>query len=323
MPATITHSYFATDVYDVLKDNLKEKISLTQMKMFSQAFDPLKFYNLFSIFPGDKIRKLDYYFHTNQTRDFFINMLRIMRQKKLINDKECCAFFTGFVCHYVLDSTIHPFVIYKTGIFDKKKPSTYKYNNIHTFMETYIDNYMVQKREKINPYKFPLDKFCFDIHEFSINLDYLIDTTFYKTFKVKDMSYIYYKSLRQMKNALFLFRRDRFGVKKNIYKLVDTFTSKKCFRFEAISYHYPLEDKHNFLNEEHRIWRNPTTYEMESSESFLDLYEKAIKEAKKIIEASFDYLNGLPISLNDIFLNLSYITGLDCDLKKECKYFEF
>lgn len=323
MPATITHSYFAIDVYDVLEENIREKISFNHIKMFGQAFDPLKFYNLFSILPGKKIRKLDYYFHTNKTRDFFINMLKIMKQKNLITDKECCAFFTGFVCHYVLDSTIHPFVIYKTGIFDKKRPDTYKYNNIHAIMEAYIDNYMVQTKEKTNPYKFRLDKFCFDTNEFSINLDYLIDITFYKTYQVKDMSYIYFKSLKQMRKALFLFRRDSYGIKRNIYKLIDTFTSKKTYRFEAISYHYPLEDNHNFLNENHNIWRNPTTYEIESNDSFLDLYNKAIIEAKKIIEASFDYLNGSSINLSDIFLNLNYITGLDCDIKKECKYFEF
>ena len=291
--------------------------------MFGQAFDPLMFYNLFTITPGKKIRKLDDYFHTHNTREFFINMLRTMKEKKLENDKECCSFLVGFICHYVLDSTIHPYVIYKTGIFDKKQPNSYKYNNLHTFMEAFIDNDMVKRREKINPYKFRLDKFCFNLEEFSFNLDYLIDTTFYKTYKIKDMSYIYYKSLKQMRNALYLFRRDRFGIKKNIYKFVDTFTSKKTFRFEAISYHYSLDDRHNFLNTNNSVWRNPTTYDMVSTESFIDLYLRSIKEAQQIISSSFDYLNGKKVDLNKVFKNYSYVTGLDCNLNKELKYFEF
>lgn len=323
MPATITHSYFTIDVYDVLPDDIKKKISLSRFKMFGQAFDPIMFYNLFSILPGKKIRKKDDYFHQNKTRDFFINMLKIMREKNLTYDLECCSFLAGFICHYVLDSNLHPFIIYKTGEFDKKNPLTYKYNNIHTFMETFIDNDMVKRRENINPYKFKLDKFCFDLKEFSINLDYLIDSTFFKTYQIKDMSYIYYKSLKQMKNALVVFRKDRFGLKKNIYKLVDTFTFKNTFRFEAISYHYPLDDKHNFLNSDHKLWRNPTTYGMTSTESFLDLYMKSIHEAKNIICSSFDYLNGKYIDLNKVFTNKNYVTGIDCDLKKELKYFEF
>ena len=31
--------------------------------------------------------------------------------------------------HYALDTKVHPYVIYKGGIFDKKKKDTYKYNS--------------------------------------------------------------------------------------------------------------------------------------------------------------------------------------------------
>ena len=126
-----------------------------------------------------------------------------------------------------------------------------------------------------------------------------------------------------MKNYLKLFRRDRFGIKKFFYKLIDTFAPKNCFRFEAISYHYPLEDRHNYLNSDHSLWRNPTTYDMTSNESFLDLYMKALREAKTIICASYDYLHDKDIDLKQIFNNKSYVTGLDCNLNKELKYFEF
>ena len=62
---------------------------------------------------------------------------------------------------------------------------------------------------------------------------------------------------------------------------------------------------------------------MTSTESFVDLYLKAIKLAKVLICASFDYLNNKDIDLEKIFTNNSYVTGLDCELKKELKYFEF
>ena len=137
------------------------------------------------------------------------------------------------------------------------------------------------------------------------------------------MSRKYYKSLRKMRRRISLFRKDRFGIKKFIYTLIDTFTPKRVFRFEALSYHYPLEDKHNYLNNDHSIWRNPTTYDMTSTESFVDLYLKSIKKAKEIICSSIDYLNGKDIDLRKVFPDTSYITGLDCDDNKELKYFEF
>jgi len=323
MPATITHAYFTKDVYDVLPEEIQNKIDLNRFKMFGQSVDALQFYNLFSILPGKSIRKLHHYFHDNNTRDFFINLIRYIKTNNLDNDKDVCSFLAGFICHYVLDSTVHPYVIYKTGKFDKHDKNTYKYNNVHAFMESFIDNDMVMRRENINPYTYKIGKECFYLDKFSHKLDKTIDFAFNKTFNVDNMSKIYYKSLKQMKNALVIFRRDPIGIKKDIYKLVDTITPKSCYRFEAISYHYPLVDKHNFLNSNNKLWRNPTTYSITSHESFVDLYLKSVKEAQLLICSSFDYINGSKVKLEELFTNKSYYSGLDCNNKKEYKYFEY
>ena len=137
------------------------------------------------------------------------------------------------------------------------------------------------------------------------------------------MSNKYYKSLKQMKTALRLCRKDRFGIKKFFYKLFDTITPKKVFRFECVSYHYPLEDKHNYLNNNHTMWNNPADESIKSNESFVDLYLKSLESSRDKVIKVFDYLNGKDIDLNKVFLNESYSSGLDCDKEKELKYFEF
>lgn len=323
MPATITHAFFAKDVLDILPEEIKNTISEDRIKMFGQSTDPLMFYNLISFLPGKGVRKFQNQFHSEKSQEFFINLIRYIKVNKLNDDIDVNSFLAGFICHYVLDSTVHPYVIYKTGLFDRKKPSTYRYNNIHAFMEVFIDNDMIMRREKTNPYKFPIGKFCFDLKKFSYKLDKTIDFVFMKTFNKDNMSKKYYKSLKQMKRDLVLFRKDTTGMKRDFYRIIDTVTPKNIFRFEAVSYHYPLNDRHNFLNTNHEIWRNPTTYDLASTESFVDLYLKAIKSAKVLICASFDYINGKDIELEKIFINTSYITGLNCNLKKELKYFEF
>ena len=321
MPATITHAFFAKDLYDVLPDNIIEKIDFERFKMFSQSTDPLMFYNLFSILPGKNIRKFQGVFHDNDSQKFFITLLDYVREND--SDSDVYSFVAGFIGHYVLDSIVHPYIVYKTGMFDKKCPSTYKYNNVHHFMESFLDMDMVRRRLKINPYTYDLVKYCFNTKPFSKDLDKVINYTFDTTFKLKDMDKIYYKSLKQMKNCIKVFRMDKNGVKKNIYKFMDTVTPKKCFRFEAISYHQSLDDKHNYLNNSHKLWRNPIDYDMTSKESFVDLYLKALREAKDAITLSFDYLNGKDVDLKKVFNNTSYITGLECGRKKELKYFEF
>lgn len=322
MPASVAHAFFAKDVYDILPEEIRNNLDIDRCKMFGQSVDSMKFYNLFSLASGKGLRSFQKYFHENKTQEFFINLLTYIRDNN-IKDKDTMSFLHGFVCHYALDSCVHPFVVYKTGMFDKRRPSTYKYNNIHAFMETYIDNDMIRRRFKTNPYKFNHSKFCFDLRSFSNELNKTIDYSFYNTYKIRNMSSIYYKSLKQMSMAIKVFRRDPYGVKKFFYKLADSFTSRRTFRFEAISYYYPLKDRHNFLNSKNDLWRNPTSYDMTSNESFVDLYLKAIKFAKVLVCASYDYINNKDIDLEKIFDNRSYVTGIDCSLKKELKYFEF
>lgn len=322
MPATITHSYFMKDLYEVLPDNITSKIDLNRSKMFAQSTDSIMFYNLLSIKPSHNLRKFQYYFHTHKTNDFFINLLDYVKEHN-IDDKDTYSFIVGFITHFVLDSNIHPYIIYKTGFFDKKKKETYKYNGIHHFMETFLDNDLIKRRENTDPYKFNISKFCFDTKKFSNDLNNTIDYTFYTTFNIKNMSYKYYRSLKQMKTYLRLFRMDRFGIKKFFYKIIDTFTPRSMFRFEAVSYHLPLEDKHNYLNNNHTMWKNPVDDNITSTESFVDLYLRSLEEARNISIKVFEYLNGKDIDLKSLFLNKSYVSGLDCDIEKELKYFEF
>lgn len=322
MPATITHAYFMKDLYEVLPDNITSKIDLNRSKMFAQSTDSIMFYNLLSIKPSHNLRKFQYYFHTHKTNDFFIHLLDYVKEHN-IDDKDTYSFIVGFITHFVLDSNIHPYIIYKTGFFDKKKKETYKYNGIHHFMETFLDNDLIKRRENTDPYKFNISKFCFDTKKFSNDLNNTIDYTFYTTFNIKNMSYKYYRSLKQMKTYLRLFRMDRFGIKKFFYKIIDTFTPRSMFRFEAVSYHLPLEDKHNYLNNNHTMWKNPVDDNITSTESFVDLYLRSLEEARNISIKIFEYLNGKDIDLKSLFLNKSYTSGLDCDIEKELKYFEF
>ena len=146
MPATIVHSYFAKDLFDILPEGIKKDIDEDRLKMFAQGMDPLMFYNLFCILPGKKTRNFMKEFHTTKTRSYFLSLINYIKRNDLITDSDICSYLIGNICHYALDSTVHPFIIYKTGVFNKKIIRTYKYNNVHDFMETFLDNDMVSRR---------------------------------------------------------------------------------------------------------------------------------------------------------------------------------
>ena len=324
MPASVAHAYFANDVYDTLSSELKNKVSIERIKMFGQSTDSFLFYRLLRFGKYKKIRRIQHISHTKKTREFFVTLVQYIKDHHLINDIDTFFFLFGYICHYALDLTAHPYIFYKTGAFHKEDKSTYKYNSLHTLMEVYLDNYLIWDRNKKKPYDFPIAKFCFDLEPFSSSLNDTVRYTFKKVYALHHAEQIYYESLKNMNFYLKYFRQDKYGIKKAFYKFIDCFTSKKIMRLEYISYHTPLDNKKfDFLNFHHHIWRNPTTYSMTSRESFYDLYLKALKLAKSMIEDTFSYLNGGNVDLNEVFKNLSYTTGLDCDLKKRFKYFEF
>ena len=98
MPATITHAYFAKDVYEILPSNIKDKLNVKRVKMFGQSTDSLMFYNLFSVLPGKKIRKLDHYFHTHKTQEFFINLINYIKENNLSDDEDVSSFLVVIIC---------------------------------------------------------------------------------------------------------------------------------------------------------------------------------------------------------------------------------
>ena len=218
MPSTITHAYFGKDLYNKLPKKIKIKFLNEEKKlmMFSQSMDALMFYNIYSLAPGKKIRNISKTSHNEKTNEFFTNLITYMKDNKYYNEPSSLVFLYGLISHFCLDSTTHPFIFYKTGNFIKKDEKTHKYNGYHAYMETYIDNYYLIKR---NNTKFKLNEFCFDLDNFSDELNNCINYSFEKTYGIKNMSKKYYKSLVQMKNFINLFRIDKYGIKKQGYNI--------------------------------------------------------------------------------------------------------
>ena len=112
MPNLVTHNYFAKEVLSKTQNTIKKTIKDKQniYELFAQGFDPFFFYELL---PFKK--KISNYCHTNHTDEFFLNFINSIKKEKLQNNSSIMAALYGHLAHYVLDSTCHPFIIYKTG----------------------------------------------------------------------------------------------------------------------------------------------------------------------------------------------------------------
>ena len=323
MAGTITHAYFAEDLYKKLdkktKNNLKDYKE--NLKTYSQGHD-IFFFTLNLI--NFKTRKIGNYMHKNNTRDFFINMIEYIKDNKLENNYEIMSYLYGYIAHYCLDSTVHPYVTYKTGIFKRKKKETYKYNAKHSELESYVDAYMINKRENMIPNKFKIHKFCFNTNV-SKELSKLIDYTFYKTYGFKNMSLYVKEGILNMKVSYRILRYDPYKIKKKIYNTVDKVLPKCIKKTSPISFAYILDNDEYYLNLNHKKWNHPRYKDEVYNYSFLDLYDIALNKALKIIKEvnSVLYDNKDFKTLDKVFLNISFSSGKECNDKTKNKYFEY
>lgn len=326
MPSTMTHTYFARDVYEKLDNNIKKKLknNIVDLETFAQGPDPLFFYDIIGF--KQPIKKFGGFVHKNKTQDFYINLITYIKDNHLENDSSVVAFLYGFICHYVSDSTIHPFIQYKTGEFKKNDKNTYKYNCLHHEMEYYIDIYLIHQKEQIEPKKFKIHNHILNIKSFSTNLSNTINYVFKKTYDKDNMSNIYFKGIKKMKLFFKVFNYDKLGIKKVFYKLVDLISPKTFEKKEILSFNIPYDMKIHYLNIEKSIWNHPMYKNETYNYSFIELYIIALKKAVAIITETDKLLNNSNLDitkLKKVFDNTSYKTGKNCDDLNELKYFEF
>lgn len=321
MPSTITHSYFSIDVYNKLDSKYKKNINLNKLKVFAQGPDIYYFYNFLIGKKAKKIYSIGDIIHKNNIDNYFYNIIKYIKDNDLYDNEEIKSYLYGIVCHYILDTNIHPYIIYHTGIYNKNIKETHKYNGKHQEMEYYLDCYIIDKYEKINHKKYKMYK----ILNIKLNksLKELINITNKKTYNINNTFYYYNKSLKYMYLFFKYINYDKYGIKRKIYKIIDKILNNHLIKLEELSYHIENYEYIKYLNTNKTTWNHPSSNK-EYNYSFNELYNISIDKCIKTITKIDDMIN-TNINKKEIFklFNLSYITGLNYKRNDKLKYFKY
>lgn len=328
MASSVTHDYFSMDVYSKLDDKIKKKLdsNINDYKCFAQGPDPYFFYDFHLSKKAKEIFKIDSAMQHSFVNKHFISLVNYINEKNYYSNSQVMAYLYGQICHFVLDSTVHPFIVYNTGIYDESDKLTYKYNGLHEEMEYYIDIYLIWKREGITPRKYKVYKNILNISKFNDELKDLIDNVTKDVYNFDNVSQIYYKSIKDMKKFYYVFNYDKFGIKKLVYKIMDIVCQNRLVKKEELSFFVDPNSKIYYLNNERKIWNHPCASNEKYDLSFFDLYNTAIDRATNLIEIIDKMLYNKSIDNNKLekhIGNLDYGTGKDCKLKLKFKYFKF
>ncbi len=324
MPSITTHHMFSKELLNHLTPEELEKLGkdLTIYHTFAQSHDYL-FYYTFDIKNAKKIRELGHKAHHEKTQDYLINIVKEIKKSHLENNYQALSYLYGSITHYCLDSTCHPYIFYKTGIYRKNNPESKKFRGEHTHMEKDLDAIFYERYTGKKYNTCNLNKDITKKPIFSNELIQLISKVYKETYDKDNIGHYYYKSIKHTKIINFFVINDYLGIKRLLYKIIDLITNHKFGYLQAYSTHI-LKPRLSYLNEEHKTWNHPSNKEITYNDSFDDLYNKALKNSLKIIRE----INKVLYEDKDLerlykyIPNLDYSTGVLLEESRRMDFFE-
>lgn len=283
--------------------------------MGAQFSDPMYYATMHK--HGTQYRAYADRMHDTDTQGLMTHMVDYVRHHPTPDNY---SFLFGFIAHYALDVKIHPYVYHHVGVYKKDDPTTHSWRGLHLKFERSIDAVLFEQEQKKSARTIPLTKQYFTMSHVPSDVSALMKDTFAHQFGVTDGNVIYQNSVKYMYRILKYIVQDRFGIKKQLYKLVDFFYKKHDLHMADLSFFGHIEE-YDFLNQEHRTWYHPVTNKP-SNASVKELYQEGLLFANQLLDQVDDYLAGNDIDLKTVFTNLSLNSGVECSQSFPFQYFQ-
>lgn len=104
MPDIIVHNRMGRSVYKRLPRELREEIDREIYRVGLLGPDPYAAYRFFAMPLRHGVHKRMTVMHETKVADFLVEMAKFSRKPEMF------SYLAGFLCHYALDSTAHPYI---------------------------------------------------------------------------------------------------------------------------------------------------------------------------------------------------------------------
>ncbi len=287
MPAIITHDFFGRDVYDSLFQTIGgSRDEADAFLLGNQGPDPL-FYA--AVNPAiASYRKLGSAMHAKKTPELLVALKEsfgvLTEDEKAIGR----AYALGFLCHYALDSTMHPFVYCQQyELCDAGEPGLTRDdgNEVHGVIESEFDELVLftKRGETIATFN-PAREI---LHASNTVLDIISKMYVYMALNV--FGEIVPEGLFAQATGSFRFTQRVFyspsGSKREAIGNIERLVRSHSF-YQSMSHRNVEITTSVFDNADHKSWTNPFTGDVRTTD-FWDLFNQAQEKASKAI-AAFD-----------------------------------
>lgn len=295
MPGLITHYLFGLETAKHIKTlpvykTIKQHRNLYLLGL--QGPDPIKYY-------ATKKSNLSYIctlMHTDKTRDFILSALTYI--KNLTPDTqehdECLSYMCGFICHFVLDYMLYPYIYYISG----------NDGALHQKAELGIDAEFLKEKFDADAKHLRVNKHILKDNELSPSIYKLYGETLLAIYNIEKGGELFKNSYKDMR------RYYSFSLSSLITQVIRILS--------------PLQaEESTYLNKQKRIWHHPVTGNVYTF-SVEQIFHNAMKMCYGLLQNAYNYIY-LEASYDDlkyIIPNVSYFTGMPLEDKREMKYFK-
>lgn len=280
MPDLTTHFIFGRKVLDHVAPEVLQLAQYQQAAFDYGAQGPDILYFRKSIVGIVRLAGQGNLLHDKNITETFSFMKRYIRKKEGTAEHEVlAAYYLGFICHYYLDKTVHPYVYYLQGEIKKRRPKR-SAHAIHARIEAELDSifYEIFYRKPVT--MFPLQKY--------LQLSHAKKTILAKMLQAL-LRQVYGQDVRL--DEIVKCFDDFVTISKLMYDHVGLFSSvytavgKHSFAAQNLTNHVKhkliLTDTANF-NE--RVWYHPEDTSIRCNKSVVTLFNEAKVRARAVLD---------------------------------------
>ena len=237
--------------------------------------------------------------HTTKPGLFLMSLIRQARSAAC--RAEMFSYLAGFMCHYALDSTTHPYIIHVTA-------EEHVFPRSHMSLEHALDA-AVMRRDGFWGEKHPVTDNYFPRLRLPDNMQADLDAVYESVYGWKGCWADMNRACLRYRACFRIMEHPR-GIAAHLARLTGI-PILRSFMYSESFFH----DK-DPENEAHRTWHHPFDSTLVSEDSFPELREKARRFAVQIITAAYRlirYGEGSDEDLAVLIGDRSYLSGLPSD----------
>jgi hypothetical protein len=286
MPDLTTHFLFAKEVLKEADPKTVCEIQLHSNVFYFGAQGPDLFFFRKPITKSSPLPQYGNLLHETKIEETFLFFRAYLKKETGISRNILNSYCSGYLCHYLLDKTVHPYV-YALQEQIKKQNVKQTDHEIHAKIESELDSVLYPYFEKDFITNFPLKRYLSLTDEESLVLSQLYRSLLKEVYGITVSS----AEIEDAMKDLISFSKllyDRHGILFHTMKL----SAKVIPPIRPFFAHMKTKRvTRDILNLSHHIWQNPNPPCQSSNASVLDLWKQAKEEAKAVLSPTQPFLS--------------------------------